>query len=322
MKFKQEQYDMLKRCSAKKDMTEWNQWREEHPDEEIYLEGANLSNRDLRGVWLHEDPVNRFGKVYLRGAVFRYSQLENAKFWRAHLEGADFYRASGTKGANFTLAHLEGADFSFSNLKGAQFPLAAVDSRTLFFSSEIDKSTWFNGVGLSSVRIDPGTKQRLEYNIRRQNWEAWYRGHRFLKWPVRWFWSLSDYGLTTLRIIFWFFGLALAFAAIYGYWAYSSPPGIVSDLMVEPHLPAWHYFALLLVRPFYFSVVTMTTLGFGDMHADPQSVWGHILLTIQVILGYLLLGALITRFAVLFTAGGPAGKFADEEKSMEAKKGR
>ena len=58
----------------------------------------------------------------------------------------------------------------------------------------------------------------------------------------------------------------------------------------------------------------MTTLGFGDMFANAQSIWGHILLTFQVILGYVLFGALITRLAVLFTAGGPAGKFADEEK--------
>jgi len=57
----------------------------------------------------------------------------------------------------------------------------------------------------------------------------------------------------------------------------------------------------------------MTTLGFGDMYANAQSIWGHILLTFQVILGYVLLGALVTRFAVLFTAGGPAGKFADEQ---------
>ena len=34
---------------------------------------------------------------------------------------------------------------------------------------------------------------------------------------------------------------------------------------------------------------------------------------IQVILGYVFLGALVTRFAVLFTAGGPAGKFEDEK---------
>lgn len=27
-RFSQEQYDMLLRCSQKKDMTEWNQWRQ------------------------------------------------------------------------------------------------------------------------------------------------------------------------------------------------------------------------------------------------------------------------------------------------------
>ena len=55
------------------------------------------------------------------------------------------------------------------------------------------------------------------------------------------------------------------------------------------------------------------------MYANPQSIWGHILLTIQVILGYVLLGALVTRFAVLFTAGGPAGKFEDEKKENKKK---
>ena len=34
-------------------------------------------------------------------------------------------------------------------------------------------------------------------------------------------------------------------------------------------------------------------------------------LMIQVLLGYVMLGALVTRFAVLFTAGGPAGEFRD-----------
>jgi hypothetical protein len=38
---------------------------------------------------------------------------------------------------------------------------------------------------------------------------------------------------------------------------------------------------------------------------------------VQVILGYALLGALITRFAVLFTVGGPAGKFAKKERDLK-----
>jgi hypothetical protein len=57
------------------------------------------------------------------------------------------------------------------------------------------------------------------------------------------------------------------------------------------------------------------TLGFSDMYAKAQSIWGHILITLQAILGYVLLGALVTRFAIMFTAGGPAGKFAGENKN-------
>ncbi|UCC23437.1 MAG: hypothetical protein JSW23_05130, partial [Planctomycetota bacterium] len=46
--------------------------------------------------------------------------------------------------------------------------------------------------------------------------------------------------------------------------------------------------------------------GFDDIAANPDSWGGQVLLMVQVILGYVLLGALVTRFAVLFTAGGPA----------------
>jgi len=73
----------------------------------------------------------------------------------------------------------------------------------------------------------------------------------------------------------------------------------------------------LTLRTLYFSIVTMTTLGFGDMYAKSQSFFGHLLLMVQVLLGYVLLAALVTRFAVLFTGGGPAGHFPAEEKSEE-----
>jgi hypothetical protein len=45
----------------------------------------------------------------------------------------------------------------------------------------------------------------------------------------------------------------------------------------------------------YFSVVTFTTLGFGDV--TPINTAGEVLLTIEVILGYIMLGGLISIFA-------------------------
>jgi hypothetical protein len=38
-----------------------------------------------------------------------------------------------------------------------------------------------------------------------------------------------------------------------------------------------------------------------------------------MMLGFVLLGVLATRFAVLFTAGGPAGKFAEDKESKQGR---
>jgi len=53
----------------------------------------------------------------------------------------------------------------------------------------------------------------------------------------------------------------------------------------------------------YFSVVTMTTLGFGDIHANPDSWVGQTLLMIQVLLGYILLAALDFEQSFRFIQG-------------------
>jgi len=341
----------LKLCSEKGDegIARWNQWRGKHPNKQIWMQGANLCDAHLKKAYLRGAHLEgatfwncdlqsgHLADGHVEGADLRWAHLECAIFVGAHLQAAKLSEAH-LQGANLSSAHLEGSNlanahlertsFHKPHLQGANFETAIVDGSTVIWKPEVNqyrkgnRFTDFSGVPLGAVRIDPGTKQLLEYNIRRKNWEEWYKkGHlpqRILKrlfvWP---FWLISDYGLRTWRIIGTFFVLALLFAAIYSNLGYWFPPGVVGNLEVDPHLPLWHYFLLLLLRPIYFSIVTMTTLGFGDMYADAQSIWGHILLTLQVILGYVLLGALVTRFAVLFTAGGPAGKFADEEEEKD-----
>jgi len=61
----------------------------------------------------------------------------------------------------------------------------------------------------------------------------------------------------------------------------------------------------------------MTTLGFGDIYANPQKPWGYGLLMLQVIIGYVILGALVTRLSILFNSDGPSADFAkpDSKKS-------
>ena len=45
---------------------------------------------------------------------------------------------------------------------------------------------------------------------------------------------------------------------------------------------------------FYYSIVTFTTLGFGDVTPKPAEAYLQFLVTIEVILGYVMLGGLIS----------------------------
>ena len=328
-RFSQEQYDMLLGCSEQKDISEWNQWREKHKGESVLLEGANfegaqLKDADLTGAHLEEAILY---KAHLEGADLRLALLEEATLWEAHMVGAKLNyahleRAKLDNGhlekAGFVEAHLEGATFHKANLEGANFQTAIVDGSTLFWDCVVDRYTDFLGVGINGARIDPETKQLLEYNIRRRKWEDWYKTHQKVGWVVKGFWWVSDYGRSTGRIIFTFFALTFIFANIYYHWGRLTPGGIVSNLFTDGQGAAVQWW-LVPLRTLYFSIVTMTTLGFSGMSANAQSFFGHVLLMVQMLAGYVLLGALVARFVVMFGAGGPAGKFAEEKKTQTEK---
>ena len=360
-----DQYAMLKRCSEKRNMAEWNQWRERNPYVEVWLEGKPMGEAQFQGPlegavfqgW-YLCGVN-LNKAHLAGAHFYEARLQDANLMFASLKGADLRGAcldgasliaaqmqhADARGAHFRGAqfqgfaswvsrldkvqligadfrkayaegvHLEGANLQDADLRGACFRQAAVDGGTLIWGSQakIDQRTDFTGVGLDSARVAPGLKQSLKDNIRRIGWENWYRTGRwwrnFLKrlfvWP---FWFISDHGRSTGRIITVFFALAMYFALAY----WTCP----QTVMVRGEVGAIRG----PLHALYFSVVTMTTLGFGDIHANPESAYGQLLLMVQVILGYVLLGALVTRFAVLFSGEGPAKEFAKKKKIKRATK--
>lgn len=301
--FSQEHYDRLIECSKKgsEGIEEWNEWRAKNLLEEIWLEGADLELAKLQGAKLEN--------ANLQGADLNGAKLQGAKLFRANLQGASLFGAK-LEEAYLWGANLQGAYLFGANLQGAKFTAAIVDGVTSFLRCKIDKDTDFRDVGLENVCIESGTKYLLKYNIRRMNWEDWYGKHWFLQWPIRAFWWVSDYGISTGRIMFTFFNLAVWFAVIYLLWpGCVMVNGVVGDIRGTVHA-------------IYFSVVTMTTLGFGDIAANPDSWQGQVALMVQVLLGYVLLGALITRFAVLFTSDGPAGSYTamgEETKALLGK---
>ncbi len=301
-----DQYEMLKCCAGKQDMTEWNQWREKNPGTEVLLEGAKLRRAYLKGA--------NFKRAYLKGANFELSNLEGSFFHKAHLQHATLKNA-----------HLEDVVLWRADLRSTKVKTAIGNGFTSFWECEIDHHTDFAGTCLDSSRIDPASRQLLEYNIRRKNWEQWYQWkdwyeHKpkkgrgkfsqiFLENTVGRFWWVTNYGISAPRIIKVFAVSAVAFAVVYYLWGLIEPPGIV-DCLFEDANGCQIGWGLAFVRAVHFSVVIMT-VGFTNMHASAHSFWAHILVGFQMILGFVLLGALVTRFAVLFAAGGPAGRFAD-----------
>ena len=384
------QYEMLKRCSQNKNLSEWNDWRKKNPGKDINLGGYNfeglfLKNANFIKARVYDKStdvhIDYTGEVNLEGANFKSANLENvwfghavlkeSVFWYANARGADFSNAdleeanlsvanlqkcrfsdAILKNSRITSSHLEGANFINATLVGCGVRASVCDNATSFYGIKINKFstkcyfTDFSATFLGSVRIDSGTRQLLEYNIRRMNWEDWYKKHKRLKWLARPLWWMSDYGISTWRIMLTFLVLAAAFALVYYVFGtidyylldVKDYPGIVSNLFVLEDNPVTVTSKLVgdgfieqqkidltpvptILVPFravYFSIVTMTTLGFGDMYANAHRFWrgllGHTLLGFQVILGYLLLGALVTRLNILFIASGPAGEFAKDKK--------
>lgn len=110
-----------------------------------------------------------------------------------------------------------------------------------------------------------------------------------------WRWS-SDYGRNLGLWAFWSLFFAFLFAI-----AYMPFPSWFPDL-IQQWSPQFHQATgqysgdpLTFWNACYFSIVTFTTLGFGDVVADNATA--RILVTLEVIFGYMMLGGLISIFA-------------------------
>jgi uncharacterized protein YjbI with pentapeptide repeats len=273
------------------------------------LTAANFEAADLQG--------SSFIDAVLKRANFEGAELKIAHLYRSDLSGANL------KKTNIEGARLNGTSFNSSHLEGARIHFAQVDSETYFVNCSYDKETDFTGTGLDNAGIDPGLKAAFKNNIRRIHWRRWLDDERkkdkfivpwLWPWPVKLFWWVTDYGSSTKRIIGTFFAVASLFCLIY--WLFAMIPGsqsIIDKLRQVPGPDSITFGCMhTLARAFYFSVVTMTTLGFGDMHAAKIGGWpsivGYLFLSVQVIAGYVVLGALITRLGILFTSESPAAE--------------
>lgn len=246
------------------------------------LEGADLTGADLTGADLTEArgarvsfaqarlggallddvhlPDASFTGADLRGASLRGAEIERARMLEADLRDADLTRVDARR-AELLQCRLEGASFRDADLSSARLRHLRGYRSADWVGTDLRNT---HTAGASDLRRFAEDQNYLEEFYARS---AWHKA-LYAVW-----WATSDCGRSVVRWALWTVALAFGFGAVYAVLpiAYGAHPTPLS--------------------PWYFSVVTLTTLGFGD--AYPTTAAGQAVVMAEVTVGYVMLGGLL-----------------------------
>jgi len=244
---------------------------------EATFAGADLSAADLSGADL--------ARAYLADAALAAANLRSADLRGANLRGAKLNDANlslaDLSGVNLTAADLSGADLNGANLRRADLTLAN------FHNAELTNVGWqlnqmrgrYLGVrGLDSCYGNALFKRAAADQDFLDTLEAHLKGTR--RMALFRAWGVIDYGRSLLRVALLSLGLAGLYGLIY---------------RIFPQILDYKDSAKTWFTPYYFSIVTYTTLGFGDV--KPKTLAGELIVSSEVILGYTTLGLLLSVLA-------------------------
>ncbi|MCK4546528.1 MAG: pentapeptide repeat-containing protein [Candidatus Eisenbacteria sp.] len=257
------------------------------------LEGAELAGADLSQANLENANARKagFGLAVLRDARLFSINLEEATLTKADLSGADV-RCAHLNGARIREANLTGSDFTAADLRGADLSLTRLD-RAVFNNTDLRESRlravdgfqtaeW---IGADIRDINFAGAYRLRRHLVDENYLWEFRKSSKLSAFIYSIWKLtSDCGRSIGRWCIWIVAQILLFAGLYSMVGVDFGPD-----------RSW-------VAPLYLSVVTLTTLGYGDM--VPVTSAARIVAMTQVLLGYVLLGGLLSILATKMARRG------------------
>jgi len=267
------------------------------------LQGADLSDADFTGASLH--------KADLTGANIQETIFSDADLTKADLRRARFFAGADLQRAKLRYAKLEGVELKKTNLRGADLTLADLRNVDLT-EADLREATFYGtdirGATLARAMLNDADVTGIRWTRRRMR--GCYLGIRGLescygnalfkrdaadqdfldtlaeKWRYQpqmalfWLWGALDYGRSLSRVVWVAAMIAFSYGLIYSY---------------RPELLNFKDSANTLLTPFYFSVVTYTTLGFGDV--KPANKLGELLVMTEVVIGYLTLGLLLAVLA-------------------------
>ena len=246
------------------------------------LRGANLGGAKLTSANLSEANLRA---AYLSGATLDRANLRGADLGTANLIGASLIAANPSladlAGASLNRVNLDNADLSGANVTGTNFSLANLSNAQLtdvVWRLRAMRGRYLGVRGLDScfgnaifkrAAADQDFLDTLEVHLKASRRMALFRA-----------WGVIDYGRSLLRVAAISSGLAAVDGAIYRLFS---------------HVLDYKDSANTWFTPYYFSIVTYTTLGFGDVR--PATLVGEIIVSSEVILGYTTLGLLLSVLA-------------------------
>lgn len=251
------------------------------------LEGADLSGADLREAQLsnadlHEAllPCANLQKAHCYHSQMAGADLNEVNFSQAQLEGCNLEGANLGE-ANFQKANLRWANLRNASLRAADLRAANLSETQLAHANlqdiKYDRRAQYRGVDVETIRGNPLFRRFAQDQDYIEAFKA--------KHPVSyWIWLIfADCGRSLSVWGAWAIFIAMLFALIY--W------GLSADFIIHDSAQRQH----TLLTWFYYSVVTFTSLGYGDI--VPRTSLGEILVIIEVGGGYLMLGGMVSILA-------------------------
>jgi len=229
----------------------------------------NFESCDLNGLDLRK-------KAFI-GTSFKNSNLSNVRFQSANLDKAIL------EGCDLT--NIKVKDTIFNNVKWGNIQKnIKID---IINASQL--KNFYAEKGVLNTSDEFYIKQMSE--IRKFKWVTEGLKNIYIQ-PLYFIWWLfSRYGISIKRWIFFCILFITIFSCIYSFkpdMFYSKND--IDVFTIQKNKILWKdYFT-----PFYFSVVTYSTLGFGDI--TPTNKTGRVFVTIEVLIGYIMLGGLIAIF--------------------------
>ena len=258
---------------------------------EAYLMNTNLQYANLNFANLQKACLNEANlqKASLMDAKLQNADLNNANLQVTLLEAANLQNAilddTNLKKADLNNANLQNASLIEANLQEVDLSYANLTETDVSDVKFHKKKGKYIGIVVATCYGNQRFKRHAQDQDFLEEFKEEYKYLYFI------WWLLADCGRTFWRWITWSVVLSIGFGLIYYYHLGGSSSFNISHLSNN----LWTFI--------YYSLVTFTTLGLGDV--VPTTTAASVFVVIEVILGYVMLGGLISLLAnKVFRQGG------------------